>query len=170
MGLGYRSRFQPLLNRDWYLWYTHDGTYHSPLPSVPYSSSIAHHMRVLGFSECFGGRNSPPQPSSSLHILVFRRTNVRDITRAHAIVKPKAINVNKGCQGRALSWVNGRRGVRGPALTIGTKYFAPFDKWAAVATLPGGGECRGRRFKLIRRSSTDRVEGAHLAEGRLLSR
>lgn len=33
MGLGYRSRFQPLLNRDWYLWYTHDGTYHSPLPS-----------------------------------------------------------------------------------------------------------------------------------------
>lgn len=31
MGLGYRSRFQPLLNRDWYLWYTHDGTYHSPL-------------------------------------------------------------------------------------------------------------------------------------------
>lgn len=98
MGLGYRSRFQPLLNRDWYLWYTHDGTYHSPLPSVPYSSSIAHHMRVLGFSECFEGRNSPPQlPSPSLHTLVFRRTNVRDITRAHAIVKPKAINVNKGC-------------------------------------------------------------------------
>lgn len=63
-----------------------------------------------------------------------------------------------------------KQGLLGPCPLLGKWEKRGKRAGTYLATLPGGGECRGRRFKLIRRSSTDRVEGAHLAEGRLLSR
>lgn len=134
MGLGYR--FRPLLNRDCYL-YTHDGTYH------PLSIRTARHMRVLGFSKCFGGargHNPPPPPPlpPPLYVLVFRRTRY-ERARYYTCTRDRQAQSHKRKQGLlGLAFCKRGKGGKSRHLQSGLNILRP------STSRRGGGDRRGR--------------------------
>lgn len=103
MGLGYRSRFQPLLA-------TEIGIYTRVSSLSPYR--IAHHMRVLGFSKCWIHAHQPTTTITVIPAFVLHaRTCIMNVI--YSCTRDRQTQSHKRKQGLlGLPPVTGWEGVR----------------------------------------------------------
>lgn len=132
MGLGYRSRFQPLLA-------TEIGIYTRVSSLSPYR--IAHHMRVLGFSKCWIHAHQPTTTITVIPAFVLHaRTCIMNVI--YSCTRDRQTQSHKRKQG--LLGLPPVGGGKSRHLQSGTKYFAPFDEYRRrVTTLRRGKDGRG---------------------------